>query len=86
MARLRASSFGFSLRLSVHRVLSLRFRDEAETPAIPEYATGCADGECAGIPERAEAAGRGTEFGQALLAPCEVVEFLVRGPLHLMLD
>ncbi len=67
----------FEVAFEVFADLPFRLGDEAETPAIAERATGGPDRKRACIPERAEPARRRIEFGQALFAPRQVIEFLV---------
>jgi len=63
--------------------LPLGFRDETETPFVADYATQCAHRKRSGVPDRAKPARSFTQFIEALLAPREVIEFLVCGLLHL---
>jgi len=66
--------------------LPLGFCDETETPLVTDYATQRAHGERSGVPDRAKPTRSFTQLIEALLAPCEVIEFLVCGLLHLRLN
>jgi len=73
----------FEVTVEVGTNLLLCLGNKAEAPFVAEDATGGPDCECAGVPQRAQAARTGIEFCKTLLAPREVIEFLVRCPLHL---
>jgi hypothetical protein len=63
--------------------LPLGFCDETEAPLVTDDATQRAHGERSGVPDRAKPTRSFPQFIEALLAPCEVVKFLVCGLLHL---
>src|SRR3954463_8955343 len=62
--------------------LALRLGHEPEAGAIPEQRRDGADAERTRIPQRLERARVATEFGEAGLAPGEVVGLLARGIQH----
>ncbi len=66
--------------------LPLGFCDEAETPFVADDATQCTHGERSGVPDRAKPTRPFTQLIETLFAPCEVIEFLICGLLHLRFD
>ena len=76
---------GQPVQVAVEVIADLLFGlgDKTQAPLVAEHAARRADGKCAEIPNRAQPARLGVEFGQALLTPGEVIEFLGGRPLHL---
>lgn len=72
--------------VKVRTHLPFRFCNKPEAPLVPEKATRRPYGIGTGVPERAEFADIFPELVKTLLAPGEMIELLVRGPLHLLFN
>lgn len=74
------------VRIEVLANLAFGLGDEAKTPFVAEHTACRTDSKRPCVPYRAEFARRLTEFLETLLAPSQVIEFLVSCVLHLRLD
>ena len=64
--------------------LALGFRNEPQAPPVAKHAAGGTNGIGPCVPDRTQAARRLAEFVNALLAPCQMIEFFGGSMLHLL--
>ena len=62
------------------------FGDETEAPFVAEHAACRTDDERTGVPDGIQNARFRIQFGEALLAPGEMIEFFLGSLVHLFLD
>ena len=67
----------FQMTIEMALDLVLRLGDETETRPVAEEPGGSADGKGAGVPERVQTAGMGMKLRKPLLAPGQMVGFLI---------
>ena len=74
------------MTIEVRANLALSFRNKSEAPLVTEQSACSTDSVGAGVPQGSQSAPLMAQFDDPLLAPGQMITFLVRRLLHLRLD